>query len=344
MGLADSRDILERVVSTVEAGAATLALPRNKALARRCLLGLALLWIILALAELVWDLMPVDSLPAANQQGASSGDFHKLVERGPMDRHPVEINELAGWQLFGSPDAPTVESEADESAVQPGLAELVGAELDAEDTRLPLVLAGVVFSSDIAQARAMIEVDGTQGQYASGDELPLNGKVSVAKILADRVLLLNNGRYELLRLFDDSELVASSTPLGVEAEDPQAEQEEAARRQRRQQILQMADRHRQGSYNAPRSLAELVNVAAVRDNGDIVGFRLTASRNAAQFKALGFEQDDIVTAVNGMSLTESRNVPELYRVLQHERSASFDIDREGDAITVQVGLDSGLGQ
>ena len=53
----------------------------------------------------------------------------------------------------------------------------------------------------------MIEARKKQELYSVGDDLPANGKVTLAKILPKQVVIDNNGTYELITLFDDNGIV-----------------------------------------------------------------------------------------------------------------------------------------
>jgi general secretion pathway protein C len=62
---------------------------------------------------------------------------------------------------------------------------------------------GTLAGSEPDAGTAVIEVKGKQITFAVGDELPIATRVSLAKVLPTRVVLDNNGAYELLKLFAD---------------------------------------------------------------------------------------------------------------------------------------------
>ena len=54
--------------------------------------------------------------------------------------------------------------------------------------------------------------------------------------------------------------------------------------------------------------------------------------------ALGFEPGDIVTGVNGLSLTDPANTVRLYQAMREAREAVFDLTRDGEALSLSVRL------
>jgi general secretion pathway protein C len=61
-----------------------------------------------------------------------------------------------------------------------------------------------------------------------------------------------------------------------------------------------------------------------------------------EFAALGFKPGDIVTEVNGLSLSDPGNAVLLYQMLKDTKQANFVIERGGStmSLSVQVGGDS----
>lgn len=268
---------------------------------------------------------------------------------GTRDADTVDIEALVSAHLFGEPgevidDAQLADAEA-ASGRSPSMSEeeaeeaLAGIEKGAPETRLPLLLRGVVSSSNAGLGQAVIEYQKNQDLYRVGDELPVNEDVELAKVLADRVVLANKGRYEILNLFEDSDLVAQAAPLAKPAPERQAArapitQSEAAQAR----AAGLASNYRDRLYSDPQSLAEVVRVTAVRDGGALRGYRVSPGNAAAEFTALGFEPGDLVTAVNGMPLSEPSNTVRLYQEMRSASEAVFDVERGGQQLTLNVSL------
>lgn len=172
----------------------------------------------------------------------------------------------------------------------------------------------------------------------------MGNKVKLAKILDDRVVIDNGGKYELLLLFDKESMAAA----GSRALQPANPGETGATRrpavsQRRvagqRQVTEMAENYRQRLYNNPQSLAQVVRISPVRDGTVLQGYRVSAGRDREQFEAMGFKANDIVTGVNGITLTDQGKAMELYRVMRSATEASFEVLRDGEQLTLVVELE-----
>ena len=344
--LAQAGDKLDQTWQQVASRLHTLSDPARQRRIRQGLYVLAALWMVFGLANLVWSLVPP---PAPAPQPTNV--LNPLVEPGSQgERSNVNIDQLAGWNLFGTAASkPAVALPEVEEATSAG--DLDGIENNAKETRLALKLTGILASPDPKVARAIIEAKKEQDQYAVGDELPID-KVKVAKILHDRVVLDNKGRYELLMLFDENGLSAIRTGGSTESRaDASVQAARAAKPTQRQaapsrvdqrgnnQVTAVAENYRRRLYSNPQSLAQVVSITPVREGTELTGYRVRAGRDAEQFKALGFEANDIVTGVNGIRLSDPGKAMELYRVMRTASEASFDVLRNGTEVTLVVGLD-----
>ena len=110
------------------------------------------------------------------------------------------------------------QAEADRQGIEDG----------ARETRLDVKLRGVVAASVDGLGIAVIEYKNKQQGYAVEDQLPVPGKVTLAKVMVGSVVLDNRGTYELLTLFDDSALM-SQLPT-ASAVEPAASNTAAPRR------------------------------------------------------------------------------------------------------------------
>lgn len=311
---------------------------------RRLLFAALGFWILSSLWLASWSFYPsgkpLEVAQVINPPQARSG---------PQDADSVDIDALVAAHLFGEPgelidDAQLVDADAS-GGRSPAMSEeeaaeaLAGIEKGAPETRLPLLLRGVVSSSNAGLGQAVIEYQKRQDLYRVGDELPVNDEVELAKVLADRVVLSNKGRYEILNLFEDSDLVAQTASLPMPAPERKPvrapiTQTEAAQAR----AAGLASNYRDRLYSDPQSLAEVVRVTAVRDGGALRGYRVSPGNAAAEFTALGFEPGDLVTAVNGMPLSEPSNTVRLYQEMRSATEAVFDVERGGQQLTLNVSL------
>ncbi len=327
--LGSAGDKLGRTWNQVNSSVYALADARRTAQLRQLVYASAGLWLILNLAQILWMLLP---------QPPESASISEIVNplsvgAGSSQSAAVDIDTLVGWNLFGTVSqlvprpvqvAPTTVTDT-----------LDNIEANASDTRLALKLQGVVSSSDPAVAVAVIEHKNKQQQYRLGDKLPLGSNVRVAKILADRVVLDNGGKYELLKLFDKESLANSQQLAPAETTRPARQVDQ----RRNPDVAEMAEQYRQRLYRDPQSLADVVKISAVRNGGQLQGYRVSPGRDKDQFEQLGFRAGDVVTGVNGIALTDPGKAMELYRVMRSAQEASFDVQRGEEILNISVSFD-----
>ena len=67
---------------------------------------------------------------------------------------------------------------------------------------------------------------------------------------------------------------------------------------------------------------------------------MAPGRDTQQFRALGFKAGDVITAVNGLTLSDPANTVQLYQLMRDAAEASFDVDRNGTPVSISVSLGS----
>ncbi|WP_235898484.1 type II secretion system protein GspC [Parahaliea maris] len=337
--LDNKSDVAERAAANLQQFGQTLAQPRNLKRLRTGLLLLALVWAAAALAQLFWALWPspeADPAPAV---------VINPVSRSQQATQAVSVDReaLVARPLFGEPGEEAVEVELAEATAS-SASEREGIEEGARETRLDLTLRGVVASTEDGLGHAIIEYRNQQAVYAVDDELPVSGNVRLAKVLPDKVVLDNNGTYELLPLFDDSELDRQLQNLPRTARQPGAAAAESRAITADAEAGELAAGYRDQLYDNPESLASLVRISAVREGGQLQGYRIMPGKDSAQFGQLGFKPGDLVTAVNGIALDNPANTMQLYQAMRTAREAVFDLQREGAPVSITVDLGAAGGE
>ena len=251
----------------------------------------------------------------------------------------ADINSVIGSGVFG--DEEFREDIAKASAVTEG-GGLEGIERGARTTQLALRLTGIVASSNDGLGSAVIAANNREQVYAVGDSLPAAGKVLLAKVMPEQVVIDNNGTYELIPLYESAtirgiEILADSdgrpkSPHASAASDSEAQGVTDIER------AELARRFRQNLYDNPGTLANAVSVAPVRGEGGIVGYRLTPGADREAFDLFGFQSGDIVVAVNGLPLSDSSSALKLYQTMKDATEVSFELDRDGSTVAVNVSL------
>ena len=319
---------------------AQLAQPARARRLRQLIIVLALVWLVLTLARLIWTLYPsadttlpgdIIILNPAETAGASE------------QADPVDINRMLSWHLMGKADeaaaaAAVIAAPAEQATGREGIEE------GAKETRLDLRLRGIVASTVEGLGHAIIEYKSKQQVYAVEDKLPVSGRVILAKVMSDRVVIDNRGTYELLILFEDtalsSQLPASAVPEAAPKRERGAGATRAIDKRTDAQATALAQSYRQQLYQNPQSLAELVRITAVRDDGQLLGYKVAPGSDEVQFKQLGFKPGDLVTGVNGLALNDPGNTVRLYQLMRSAGEAVFDLERGDEQLTITVSLDA----
>ena len=234
------------------------------------------------------------------------------------------------------------EKEREEAAA---LLESSGIEEGARETRLDLTLRGVVASTADGLGHAIIEYRKQQEVYAVEDKLPVPGQVTLAKVMPNQVVLDNGGTYELLTLFEETELEAqlpAQPPAAPRAGSSNARgSAPAALIDKREDpgATALAQQYRDQLYQDPQSLAQVVRVSAVREDGALLGYRIGPGEEREQFEALGFQPGDLVTSINGIALNDPANTMRLYQTMRSASEAVFELTRKDQQLLVSVSLD-----
>ena len=299
------------------------------------LIILLVLWSLLSASQLLW--IPwrgsaIESVPALALNPPQPSAQVALVA--------VDTSAVMGSGVFGG-----IPDELDASLVTNERSDnRDGIERNAAETRLPLSLTGIVASIEDGLGSAVIRASGAEQVYAVGDGLPAPGQVTLAKIMPHSIVIDNNGTYELLTLYDGASLIVPTTPSREQRATP-SDRTVAAPRLEAQPLVaseakrrEVAQRYRRALYETPEALASLLTVSPVQADGAIIGYRISPSKERAAFDALGFQPGDMVTGVNGLSLSDTTNTLKLYTLMKDATAATFDITREGGNVTISVDL------
>lgn len=294
---------------------------------------LLVLSLSLSLARLFWLVFPAPTIPVATVA------ISNITAHANSNDSSINIAQLKALAVFGKAEAPKQEQAAPVDS-------------QATVTQLNLILLGVIVSSDENSARAMISSGDKQDLYALNAPLPVGNNVTLSKVMGDRVIINNNGQYESLWLYQND---PSAAPISQVYPSPQSTLPQSTA----QQILPVqptpypAARPNPGpELRSPdkggagdpavaevsRNLSDVLAMSIQRENGQVVGYKIRPGRDAEKFRSLGLQADDVVTAINGMPLTNPAKIMEVYKNMGNTTSASLEIKRGGNLITVDVVL------
>lgn len=249
------------------------------------------------LAQLTWRVVPAPALPQPQLRSqAALGTPASVTRAAP----------IAAWHLFGEA------STGSRPASQP---------INAPETHLNLVLHGVLSSSDVALARAIIAAPGgSENDYAVGSALP--GGAELTRIYPDRIILRRDGRYETLKL-----------PKDQGAGDDSGGTSDASAHSSAGSLLR---HYRAALTRHPGELLQLVRPQAVVENGRFIGFRLHPGQQPALLGKLGLRNGDIVTAINGTALNAPGKAIKALESLKGADSIDLTVQRGGRRINLAL--------
>jgi general secretion pathway protein C len=289
---------------------------RGAAAAFACCVALAVLGVWL-LARMAWP-------PASRDEGALENPVHTDdVAAGAA----APARSVADWHLFG--------------AVVPklgagGIAVSVSS----------LILRGTIAQADPKTGVAVI-ADAGNGERAFGVGDEVISGVRLDAVYPDHVVLLRNGVGETLNLTRDMNLApedivrptpataSSRTVTATSASAPvnpaSSVQSANAPSQWQQQIAQLRQN--------PGELMKRVQVIPVLDGVNLSGVRLSVSgADAALLGQIGLRADDVVVAVNGMSIDSIAHGQQIVSNLGSASAARVTVLRDGKPVDLNVTL------
>ena len=192
------------------------------------------------------------------------------------------------------------------------------------ETRLKLVLRGIVSGDDSARSGAIIAAPtGTQLFYSLGADLP--GGAVLKEVHTRHIVLLRNGQLETLRLPRDT---LNEGPSG--AADNTLMQDSAPGLP----AMSLLE-YRDTLLENPQQLADVVQARPYHRNG-VSGYQINPGRDVALFSRLGLQPNDVITAVNGIGLDNPARGLSILQTLRQEGPVSVEVLRGGVTQTLTV--------
>jgi general secretion pathway protein C len=254
----------------------------------------------------VWALAAALGIQAAvivtHLAGSGAGQLpHNPVATVNAAHPPLDLSALSNGHLFGAPPAPPPVTDA-----------------NAPPTNMPLVLTGIMASTDPKNGLAIIGTTPTNAKvYPVGERVP--GNAQVHAIYPDRVLLDRNGIIEALLLpnkFTGGGGAAALRPAGPSALD------------RMQRVIS----------NEPSLISDVLRPQPVFAEGKLRGYRVYPGRNARAFAALGLRNGDLVLSVNGTALDDPTRGNDIFSSLGNSDQAHVTVMRNGQQQDITLNM------
>lgn len=256
----------------------------------------------LAAARLFWLLWPASE--ASLNPVAMSSAPAAVANNADV---AADIDTIAAASLFGTPTLAAV-TEPQKKLI------------NAPETRLDLTLTGIVADQAGGESRALIEnPEGEQDTYAIGDTI-ISG-VTLHDIYVNKVILERQGRFETLTLesiknAQSIQRVADNTVSGT--------------------LARQLGRIRSQILANPATARRYIRLQPARQNGTLIGYRISPGPQRALFEKTGLQAGAIVTAINGRPLNNPADALRLLRQIADAPRVTFTLRHNGQQRTVTV--------
>ena len=264
-------------------------------------LRLAVLLVLLAalaqqISLVIWQLVPTPEQPAATQITQTASNTASNKTGANFQQQSAAIGRAF---LFGKAETQVAVAQVEEVV----------------ETKLGDKLLGIYFSPDERLSSAIIEVKPNQSKhYLLDDELAEN--ITLARIEPDHILISRYGKLERLNL-QKRDIPNGQAAIGGAASGVSAGQTALLRSYKRR-------------YSSnPMALATRFQAIPVQQDGKNIGFKLKALRGESLLKKLNFEDDDVFTAVNGVSLKNPFEALDALKSLTTASNVSVTFMRNG---------------
>jgi len=222
----------------------------------------------------------------------------------------------------------------------PPVAEKTDADLESlPESTLPLKLLGTVVQVSGKGSFAIIQDTGTREQqiHFVGDEIK-EGAV-LTSVTRNRVVLLRNGREEILEKDEDQTVTA---PAAARRARPTRATKSRTAVQGPVTVRKVGDnnfvmdrREVEGILQDFNKLLTQIRVVPHFADGKADGFKIFNIRPGSFFASLGMVNGDIIKRVNGLDITGPEQALQMFQQLRDESQVTVDLERFRKNLTLQ---------
>ncbi|WP_026331418.1 type II secretion system protein N [Thioalkalivibrio sp. ALE11] len=284
--------------------------------------GLLNLGLVVALAWMTAGLMwlalaPEASLPPADPAAAPATPPSSADTSGATDADRTSgFARSARHEPFGRP----------ESAAPPPIEQ-------APETRLQLELKGVLADGH-GDGTAFIAAGGGDIElYRPGDTIG-DQLATLDQVHPDRVVLVRDGRHEILRLPGGEDLrITSASADATERGQPVSRAPEPSTAPATGADGRLS---RDRWLEDPERVMEVVRARPVIRQGEVAGVEVRPTRNRRDFERTGLQPGDIITSVNGRGIGTIEDPESLLADLQGARQVNVTVERDGQTRSLSI--------
>ncbi len=208
---------------------------------------------------------------------------------------------------------------------------------DLPETTLPLQLLGTVVDKKGGRSFAIIQDKGTREQDIYFPEDQVIEGVTLASVDRNRVVLLRNGREEILEKTTErveSPKTRRARPRSA-ARAPVSKQNDITVRKVGNNNYVMDRREVEGVLKDFNKLLTQIRVVPHFSNGKPDGFKVFNIRPNSLFMKLGMVNGDIIKRVNGLDITGPEQALQMFTQLRDESRITIDLERFRKNLTLQ---------
>lgn len=263
--------------------------------------------ILYLLAQIIWQIIPEPEAPRI------VSDTQSTQKQPARSTQNSSISTLLAQNIFGVRDAqPTV--------IEQSIS-------DAPETKLNLTLHGVVASTLQDGGAAIISRGNQQATYGIDDKIE-GTRATLHKVFADRVIISNRGVKETLML-DGVDFVKASEAQVIQAK-PQPVKAKISAELDPNMVADLR--------NNPTKFADFIAINPARENGQVVGYRVSPGQQPEFFARAGLKAGDVIVAINGLDLTLPREAMRAMQTLRQTDSLDLTILRNGSSQSLTLTL------
>lgn len=290
-------------------------------------MALLLVYIAYIGAKITWSVVP----QAQSGQNTSVNDYSKNVNSSNANK-TVDVAKIQSLNLFGQYNEDVDERLEVEMANVP-------------ETKLNLILSGLVASDEKSVAAAIIENQGKQETYGIGDII-IGTRANLEQVLMDRVIIKQSGRLETLMLdgFDYNQLAKDivNKPASRKSRlevGPQSINSGIFDQRSNKQLTKAANNLRNELSKDPAKIGDYLRISPKRKEGNIVGYTLRPGKKPDFFKQAGLKSGDVAVQMNGFDLVEPVQAMQAMAEMKKARDISLLVDRQGSLAEILISLD-----
>jgi len=243
------------------------------------------------------------------------------------NKKPFDLKELQSLNLFGK----FAEDEVRAAVVQ-----------DAPETRLQLVLSGLVASDNVETSAAIIEHKGKQETYGVGD-LILGTRASLEQVLMDRVIIKQSGRLETLMLdgfdFKNPAVSLTTEKTRVSGREQRKSSTKVLDYRNNKVLSERAKSLRADLTKDPSKISDYLRISPKRKDGKTIGYSLRPGKAPEFFKLSGLKSGDVAVQMNSYNLVNPSEAALAFTAMREERDISLLVERNGSIIEVLFSIE-----